>query len=108
MNVLSHKATKLEEELKLSSEATIHIPDCLYTLQKTPFFRMAGGPVCKIVMLPYKYADNSMAVSVWKQVLENLINKKEIISYTFLPQGSPAEEILVEYPPSSSSSTSIG
>tara|TARA_B100000676_G_C17385423_1_gene487570 strand:- start:48 stop:341 length:294 start_codon:yes stop_codon:yes gene_type:complete len=97
----------LEEEPRISSEATIHISDCLYALQQAVFLPLAGDHIIKIVQLPYKYADNSIAVTVWKQVLDKLISKDKIISYTFIPESKP-EQILVEFPPSSSSSTSNG
>jgi hypothetical protein len=90
-----------------SSQTTIYSPDCLYTLQQAPYMVTMNETTCKIVQLPYQYADNSSIISTWTEVLDELKEKKEIISYTFIPDQQPTT-IIVEYPPSSSSSTSIG
>jgi len=97
----------LKEEINLHYYKSITFsPDCLYTLQQTPFFSPTGVK-CKIVQLPYQYADNSSIISTWIDVLDELIESKEIISYKFIPKQLPTT-ILVEYAPSSSCSASIG
>ena len=99
----------MKEENTLLSlyEPITFSPDCLYTLQQAPYVVTMNETTCKIVQLPYKYADNSSIISTWTEVLDELKEKKEIISYTFIPDQQPTT-IIVEYPPSSSSSTSIG
>jgi len=99
----------LKEPNNLPSEAEIHFnPDCLYTLQQTPFLPLQGDSLkCKIVQLPYKYADNCISIVTWTEVLEELKEDQTIISYKFLPEQLPTS-ILVEYPSSSSCSASIG
>ena len=90
-----------------SSQTVIYSPDCLYTLQKTPFVKLMNGTTVKIIELPYKYADNSIAIDVWKHVLDELIEDGSILSYQIIPETSPYS-IFVEYPSSSSGSASIG
>tara|TARA_R100001463_G_scaffold1107_4_gene4692 strand:- start:77 stop:379 length:303 start_codon:yes stop_codon:yes gene_type:complete len=100
----------LKEQNNLPPEAAIHFnPDCLYTLQQTPFFPLKGdiSQTYKIVQLPYKYADNCISIVTWTEVLEELKEDQTIISYKFLPEQLPTS-ILVEYPSSSSCSASIG
>ena len=89
------------------SQTTIYSPDCLYTLQKAPFVKLMNGTKVKIIELPYKYADNSIAIDVWKHVLDELIQERSILNYQIVPETSPYS-IFVEYPSSSSGSTSIG
>ncbi len=96
-----------EENTLLSYEPITFSPDCLYTLQQAPYVVTMNETKCKIIQLPYQYADNSSIISTWTEVLNELKEKKEIISYKFIPDQQPTT-ILVEYPPSSSSSTSIG
>ena len=97
----------IEENNVLSYEPFIYSPDCLYTLQQAPFLEFSNGPKCKVVQLPYRYADNSSIIATWTEVLDELIESKEIISYKFIPKQLPTT-ILVEYAPSSSCSASIG
>jgi len=100
---------KLNTDQELPSQSTISFPDCHYMLQKAPFLPLPGkdSPNCKIVELPYHYADNSAAVIAWGISLEDLKAKKLIKSFKFIPSDRPTS-ILVEYPSSSSCSTSIG
>ena len=90
-----------------SSQTVIYSPDCLYTLQKTPFVKLMNGTTVKIIELPYKYADNSIAIDVWKHVLDELLKEGSIVNYQLIPETSPYS-ICVEYPSSSSGSASIG
>ena len=95
-----------EDNNLLSYEPITFSPDCLYTLQQAPYVVLMNETTCKIIQLPYQYADNSSIISTWTEVLDELKEKKEIISYTFIPDQQPTT-IIVEYPQSSSSSTSI-
>ena len=90
-----------------SSQTTIYSPDCLYTLQKAPFMKTMNGMKFKIIELPYKYADNSIAIDVWKHVLDELLREGSIVNYQLIPETLPYS-ICVEYPSSSSVSASIG
>jgi len=106
---LSHMEFKLDisNTSDPSSQTVIYSPDCLYSLQKTPFIKLMNGTTVKIIELPYKYADNSIAIDVWKHVLDELIEDGSILSYQIVPETSPYS-IFVEYPSSSFSSTPIG
>jgi len=97
----------LEERNNLPPEESINSPDCLYALQQAVFLPLAGDHIIKIVQLPYQYADNSVYIITWKDVLDELKENKKILSYNFIPEDR-SSLILVEYPPSSSCSTSIG
>ena len=66
-----------------------------------------NGMKFKIIELPYKYADNSIAIDVWKHVLDELIEEGSIVNYQLIPETLPYS-ICVEYPSSSSGSASIG
>tara|TARA_R100000655_G_scaffold5927_1_gene17632 strand:+ start:2342 stop:2635 length:294 start_codon:yes stop_codon:yes gene_type:complete len=97
----------LKEQENLPPEESINSPDCLYALQQAVFLPLAGDHIIKIVQLPYQYADNSVYIITWKDVLDELKEDQTIISYKFLPEQLPTS-ILVEYPSSSSCSASIG